>query len=306
MNFKVNSILCAVDFSKFSQPVLDYATGLAQGFDTDVTVFHALNIPRIPLPDDAICAPDTDEAEQIENARMRIAGLVGNRPINWRTVIRSGDPVEAIDVYARDKDIGIVVAASYGLSGWKRFLGGTIVEALARTLSRPLLVVRASKASKPHKAYSADDFSIQNILVACDLSAVADQLYHCAAAFARSFDTSLHFAHTVETPVGEDRDASAAGPYTEVQQALKDHLHERLINRLPEAIRRGSRFKAVVLQGNPADSLMDYAAVNAVDLIIVGVRPRQGLQKLLIGSTTETMLRHASCEVLTVPYETAP
>jgi nucleotide-binding universal stress UspA family protein len=302
MNFKVNSILCAVDFSKFSQPVLDYATGLAQGFETNVTVFHALNSPRIPLPDDAICAPNTDEAEQIEKTHLRIAHLVGNRPINWHTVIRSGDPVEAIEVYVRDQDIGIVVAASYGLSGWKRFLGGTIVEALARTLSRPLLVVRASRASKPHKDYSADDFSIQNILVACDLSAVADQLYHCAAAFARGFDTSLHFAHTVETPVGEDRGAPAAGPYPEVQQALKDRLHERLINRLPESIRRNSRFKAVVLQGNPADSLMDYAAVNAIDLIIVGVRPRHGLQKLLIGSTTETLLRHAPCEVLTVPH----
>ena len=64
MDFKVNNILCAVDFSKFSQPVLDYATGLAQGFDTDITVFHALNIPRTSLPDDAICAPGTDEAEQ--------------------------------------------------------------------------------------------------------------------------------------------------------------------------------------------------------------------------------------------------
>jgi nucleotide-binding universal stress UspA family protein len=301
MNFKINSILCAVDFSKFSPPVLDYSTGLAQGFNADVTVFHALNIPRIPLPDDTICTPNTDAVEQIENARMRIAHLVGNRPINWHMVIRSGDPVEAIEVYARDHDIGIVAAASYGLSGWKRFLGGTIVEALARTLSRPLLVVRASRASKPHRAYSAADFSLLNILVACDLSAEADKLYHCAAAFARSFDTSLHFAHTVETPVGEDRGASADGPYTDVQQALKDHLHQRLINRLPEPIRSGCRFKAVVLQGNPADSLMDYAAVNAVDLIIVGVRPRRGLQKLLIGSTTEAMLRHAPCEVLTVP-----
>jgi nucleotide-binding universal stress UspA family protein len=302
MNFKVNSILCAIDFSKFSQPVLDYATGLARGFETNVTVFHALNISRIPLPDDAVCAPNTDETEQIENARLKIAHLVGNRPINWRTVIRSGDPVEAIQVYVRDQDIGIVVAASYGLSGWKRFLGGTIVEALARTLSRPLLVVRASRAVKPHTAYSADDFALQNILVASDLSAAADQLYHWAAAFARRFDTSLHFAHTVETPIGEDRGISTPGPYTEVQQALKDHLHERLINCLPETIRRSSRFKAVVLQGNPADSLMDYAAVNAIDLIIVGVRPRHGLQKLLIGSTTETVVRHAPCEVLTVPY----
>jgi nucleotide-binding universal stress UspA family protein len=302
MSLKVNSILCAVDFSKFSQPVLDYATGLAQGFDANVTVFHALNMSRIPLPDDAIWSPNTDKNEQIENARLKIAHLVGNRPINWHAVIRSGDPVDTIEVYVRDQDIGIVVAASYGLSGWKRFLGGTIVEALARTLSRPLLVVRASRAVKPHTTHSADDFSLQNILVASDLSAAADRLYHCAAAFARCFDTSLHFAHTVETPVGEDRGTSTPGPYTEVQQALKDHLHARLVNCLPEPIRRGSRFKAVVLQGNPADSLMDYAAVNAIDLIIVGVRPRYGLQKLLIGSTTETVLRHAPCEVLTVPY----
>ncbi len=302
MNFKVNSILCAIDFSKFSQPVLDCATGLAQGFGSTVTVFHALNFSRIPLPDDAICAPKADEKKQIETARLKIAHLVGNRPISWRTVIRSGDPVDAIEVYVRDQDIGFVVAASYGLSGWKRFLGGTIVEALARALSRPLFVVRASGAVKPHPAYSADDFALHNILVASDLSAAADKLYHCAAAFARSFDTNLHFAHTVETPVEADRGTSAPGPYTEVQQALKDHLHARLINCLPEPIRRSSRFTAVVLQGNPADSLIDYAAVNAIDLIIVGVRPRHGLQKLLIGSTTETVLRHAPCDVLTVPY----
>ncbi len=302
MNFKVNSILCAVDFSKFSQPVLDYATGLALGFDTNVTVFHALNFSRIPLPDDAIYAANTDEKEQIENARLKIEHLVGNRPINWRAVIGKGDPVEAIEVYVRSQDVGIVVAASYGLSGWKRFLGGTIVEALARTLSRPLLVVRSSRASKARPTYSTDDFSLQNILVASDLTAAADKLYRCAGAFAHSFDSSLHFAHTVETPLGEDREASAPGPYTEVQQALKDHLRARLINCLPESIRRGNRFRAVVLQGNPADSLIDYAASSAIDLIIVGVQPRHGLQKLLIGSTTETMLRHAPCEVLTVPY----
>ncbi|MDZ7582858.1 MAG: universal stress protein [Deltaproteobacteria bacterium] len=302
MNVKVNSILCAVDFSKFSQPVLDYASGLARGFGADLIVFHALNIHRTPLPDDAVCTPGPDEVAQAEGARTRIAQLVGNRPVNWRTVIRSGDPVAVIDRYVRDHDIGIVVAASYGLPGWKRLLGGTIVEALARTLARPLLVVRASKASGPLPTGSPDGFALQNILVACDLSAAAESLYPCAAAFARSFNARLHFAHAVETPVS-DRGVSNVGPYTEAQLALKDHLHARLVQRLPEPIRRDTCFKVVVLQGNPADSLMDYAAANAVELIIVGVRPRHGFQKLFIGSTTETLLRHAPCDVLALPYQ---
>ncbi|MFZ0612238.1 MAG: universal stress protein [Desulfobacterales bacterium] len=302
MTLDVNTILCAIDFSRFSTAVLDYAAGIARAFGARVAVFHALNVPRTRLPDEAVCAPGADAAEQVENARRRITDLVADRLIDWHAVIRAGDPVEAIEVYLRDHDIGIVMAASYRLSGWKRLLGGTIVEALARSLTRPLLVVQAKRDSAPHKMPSEAGVAVQNILVACDLTAGTDKLFACSAAFGRGFGSRLHFAHTIETPVAENPPETAAGPYTEVQQTLKDHLHRRLVHRLPEYICRNDAFTTVVLQGNPADSLMDYAAANAIDLIVVGVRPRHGLQKLLIGSTTETLLRHAPCEVLTVPY----
>lgn len=302
MTLDVNTILCAIDFSRFSPAVLDYAAGLARGFGARVAVFHALNVPRTRLPDEASCNPGADPAQQVDKARLRIKDLVADRPIDWYAVIGAGDPVEAIEVYLRDHDIGIVMAASYRLAGWKRLLGGTIVEALARSLTRPLLVVRAPQASRPHGVPPPSVLAPKNILVACDLSAGTDKLFACAAAFARCFGSRLHFAHTIETPVADDpHNPAAGGPYTEVQQTLKDRLLERLVRRLPDALSGDAVFTAVALQGNPADSLMDYAAANAIDLIVVGVRPRHGLQKLLIGSTTETLLRQAPCEVLTVP-----
>ncbi|MFZ0135212.1 MAG: universal stress protein [Desulfobacterales bacterium] len=301
MTLDVNTILCAIDFSRFSPAVLDYAAGIARGFGARVAVFHALNVPGTRLPDEALCNPGADAAEQVENTRLRIKNLVADRPIDWYAVIGAGDPVEAIEMYLHDHDVGLVMAASYRLSGWKRLLGGTIVEALARSLTRPLLVVQALRASATRKIPSETGVALQNILVACDLTAETDKLFTCAAAFARDFGSRLHFAHTIEAPVAENPPETAAGPYTEVQQTLKDRLHRQLIRRLPESLRSDTPFTAVVLQGNPADSLMDYAAANAIDLIVVGVRPRHGLQKLLIGSTTETLLRRAPCEVLTVP-----
>ncbi len=299
MSLAVNTILCAIDFSRFSPALLDYAAGLARGFGARVAVFHALNVPRTRLPDEALCNPGADAAEQVETARRRITKLVADRPIDWHAVIRSGDPVEAIEVYVRDHAIGLVMAATYRLSGWKRFLGGTIVEALARSLPRPLFVVQTVRTAAPQGPEVG--VALRNILVACDLSAGTDTLFAWAAAFARGFGSRLHFAHTIETPVAEKPLKPAAGPYSEVQQTLKNHLQRRLVHRLPEYIRRGDAFTAAVLQGNPADSLLDYAAANAIGLIVVGVRPRHGLQKLLIGSTTETLLRRAPCEVLTVP-----
>ncbi|MFZ0240435.1 MAG: universal stress protein, partial [Desulfobacterales bacterium] len=129
MTIEINTILCAIDFSRFSPAVLDYAAGIARGFGARIAVFHALNVPRSRLPDEAVCSPGADAAEQVEKARRRIADLVAERPIDWHAVIRAGDPVEAIEVYLHDHDIGLVMAASYRLSGWKRLLGGTIVEA---------------------------------------------------------------------------------------------------------------------------------------------------------------------------------
>jgi nucleotide-binding universal stress UspA family protein len=298
----MKTILCAVDFSKFSQPVIDCAAGLAQGFAVPVAVFHALNVSRTPLPPDAVATPDTDEAGQVQTVRTRVAHLVGDRQIDWHVVIRRGNPVEAIEAYTRDHEVGMVVAASYGLSGLQRFLGGTIVEALARRLPTPLLVVRTRRTGKQQPASTAHGFSMQNILVGCDLTAASDTLFACSAVFARCFGSRLHFAHTVEAPIAADHGDATTGSYTEAQQGLKDDLHERLILRLPEGIRRDGRFEADVLEGNPADTLRDYAAATAVDLIIIGVRPRRGFQKLLIGSTTESLLRHAPCNVLAVPY----
>lgn len=304
MDINLDKILCAVDFSKFSKATIDYAIGLAQGLGAHVTIFHSLSFPRTPLQGESDCRPGTAVPEQAAKAVSRIEEMMPDRPGPWETVVRCGDPVDAIVDYTEANDIGLVLAASYGLSGWKRFLMGTVIEALSRTLRRPLLVVRPSRrrgAVNP----GPGPLRLKNILLCCDLSSTTLMLYPYAEKFSRHFGAKMHIVHAMSTPVQEDLVDPTTAPYAEVQHNLQTQLHARLRNRMPKRFRQNSAFTTAVIPGNPSDSLQDYASVHAIDLIIVGVRPRGSFQKILIGSTTETMIRHAPCDVLTIPCKAA-
>lgn len=300
MDTNLDRILCAIDFSRFSKPIIDYATGLAQRFGAHVTVFHALSFPRTLIQADSGCRSGAALPEQVSNAYARIEALMVDRSVRWDAVVRCGDAVDAIVEYSEANDVGLVLAASYGLSGWKRLLLGTVVEALARSLNRPLLVVRAPRKRRVQDPVPAP-LQLKNILICCDLSANGLSLYPYGEKIARHFDSQLHVIHAMETPVHDDLVDPTTAPYAEVQDRLLAQLHERLRNQIPADLRQASATTTAVIPGNPEDSLRDYAAEHAVDLIIVGVCPRDAFQKILIGSTTESMVRHASCNVLTIP-----
>lgn len=58
---------------------------------------------------------------------------------------------------------------------------------------------------------------------------------------------------------------------------------------------------AAVLGGDPALQICDYARERRCDLIALATHGRTGLRHLVMGSTAERVVRHASCEVLTIP-----
>ena len=90
-------------------------------------------------------------------------------------------------------------------------------------------------------------------------------------------------------------------PYGEVQNALKEMMRKRIDENIQQEIGDYEKVTNVLVQGVPGEELIEYAKKNGADLIIVGVRRHSTLEKILVGSTTETVLRQAPCPVLTVP-----
>jgi nucleotide-binding universal stress UspA family protein len=292
-------ILCATDFSRFSAPVIDYAAGLAARIDARLIVFHALSFPRNPLYGTVESRPVSDDNPQLQSAAHRIEALMRHRSLRWEALVRYGDPVDEILKLADERSLKLVIAASQRLSGWKRMLMGTIIEQLARCLPLPLLVVHPRKPSElPSRP---PEVALKRILVCCDPSPETAVLVPVAQQLAEPFGSELHFVQALEAPLDVELVDPTAAPYGEVQQILQQQLLRRLTERIPDDLRRQPRCTVKVIPGTAGEVLPAYAADHRVDLMVVGVRRHSKLEKFLIGSTTEAILRRAPCEVLTVP-----
>ena len=63
--------------------------------------------------------------------------------------------------------------------------------------------------------------------------------------------------------------------------------------------------ESVILEGNPAKEIIDFAEKNDIDLIVMGTHGMTGIQRFLIGSVAENVVRHSKKSVLVVRGEAA-
>jgi nucleotide-binding universal stress UspA family protein len=147
---------------------------------------------------------------------------------------------------------------------------------------------------------------IQTILVATDFSTPSEAATTYAFQLARSLGARVTMLHVVpESDV-------------EVMVALRGHLQspisrEALIQTLyTEAEKRLATLvdnakaqdlvqERLIVTGQPASEIVSWAIAKNAQIILVGTHGRSGLERVLLGSVAEHVLRLASCAVLVVP-----
>src|SRR5208283_1945933 len=63
--------------------------------------------------------------------------------------------------------------------------------------------------------------------------------------------------------------------------------------------------ESVILEGNPANEIIDFAENNDIDLIVMGTHEKTELQRFLVGSVAENVIRHSRRAVLIIKGESA-
>jgi nucleotide-binding universal stress UspA family protein len=84
---------------------------------------------------------------------------------------------------------------------------------------------------------------------------------------------------------------------TELVKSAESHLDTFIKSNLKAF---GSAPKAAVLVGRPAEEIVNYAKDNNAAMIVMTTHGYSGVRHLLLGSTTESVLRHATCPVLSI------
>jgi nucleotide-binding universal stress UspA family protein len=84
----------------------------------------------------------------------------------------------------------------------------------------------------------------------------------------------------------------------DVYMQLKDEGEKAILQ--VKRMADGLKVETLVLSGRPAHVITEFAAENKVDLIVVGSQGKSGLERLLLGSVAENIIRMAGCMVLVV------
>ena len=137
--------------------------------------------------------------------------------------------------------------------------------------------------------------SLKNILFATDFSEASEAALPYAAAISRRYDSQLHVAHIMYIAPSQPDDPVTFDSIHEAARADVRRRMETLASQLKTVAHQTH-----VREGEVWKSLSDLIQTHEIDLLIVGTRGRTGVEKLVLGSKAEEILRQATCPVLTV------
>lgn len=296
MPLTIQTIVCAVDFSPFSSLVVDHGVALARRIGVRLFLIHAVHDPQDGAHPTTVFERGGDLAHHSDDARQRIQALMAQAPVEWEAVIRFGDPVEQTVAVVNSLPPSLVVSASHGVSGFRRLFIGTVVERLTRKLGRPMLVVKPAEG-EDHRRFNG----FHQAVVSCDGHGHWQRLAQLMPLIQTATGSRVHLVHALEGPMDTPWQDSDTASYSQAQEAQNEHLKRQLGQQARRLFPQAASHSVAVAPGVPQEMVLQAARERGADVIVVGVRHSGTVARWISGSTTEALLRHSPCCVLTVP-----
>ncbi|MEN9934033.1 MAG: hypothetical protein RLZZ387_612 [Chloroflexota bacterium] len=253
----------------------------AQGADTDLQREHHA-IDELTRRATTYLA---DQAQQLHKAGVRATTTTG-----------LGLPAEAIADLARTEPDALIVMATHGYGGLRRWTLGSVADKVVHATTTPVLLVRVGvTAPEPPSA-------LRRILVPLDGSALAAQALPVALELAGAARAELILLQAVLpfNELGWDL-APLAGPIPTA--ALEEELMQTSAQ-LRLAAERVARpdltITPIAELGYPADVILEEADRRRADLIVMATHGRSGLRHWVLGSVADKVLHGAHTPLLLV------
>src|SRR6266849_600038 len=138
--------------------------------------------------------------------------------------------------------------------------------------------------------------ALKNILFATDFSRAADAAALFAIQIARRYGAKVYGVHV--NPFENYTAAAVPEAWAIMAEAAEKESKEQA--RILNEQLKGIEHEGVIGEGNVWEVISNLIEQKEIDLLVVGTRARKGLEKTLLGSVAEQILRQAPCPVLTV------
>lgn len=170
-------------------------------------------------------------------------------------------------------------------------------ERLIKTLRVSMLVIRGKAAEDA----GVGSVSIRRVLCPVDFSENSAKALSTAIKLASLFRAGLHIAHIIPSYLIKEKWGTWKKLGQEEREKFDMVMREEAGSRLKAFCRdRGTEREGEVYQGAPAKIIASIAEERKCDLIVMGARGLSYLQSILVGSTTEAVLKSSPCPVFIV------
>jgi nucleotide-binding universal stress UspA family protein len=287
-----SDILLAVDGSEHAQAATLMLNDIVGESICKITIAAVLDTPHTPRRQLLLDAIQQAQAALQKPKREVICGLL------------HGNPAEAICTYADDHSPDLIILGAKGRRATLGILLGGVAQQVIEYAHYPVLIVR-SPYEGLHKILVTTDGS--------EYSRLALKFLGCLPYTAPAELDIIHVTNPyppLESAVqprawlfGNDifLPPTVSDEESERWNEASTASGQRIINEALQLIQPCNiAAKAVVLRGDAATEILDYAKRNSINLIITGSRGLSAVQGWLLGSVSRKLIQYSSCSVLVV------
>jgi len=294
---EIRRILCPIDFSETSRNALEHALAIAQWYESEITVLHvdraALLLPQ-PILFAAADPEFVPDLARQTRAEEELRAWLEPRRLEVKTdvVVVQGPVAPTILDRAKSLHTDLIAMGTHGLSGFERFMLGSVTEKVLRKASCPVLTV-------PPLSQTAARLPYTRLLCPVDFSDSSLAALRFAFSMAQEADANLTILHVFEWPP-DDELLTKRFDVPAYRRVIEEEARGRLEALVPEDVKVWCKPLTKVAYGKPYREILQLAEREGADLIVIGVRGRNPLDLTVFGSTTNHVVRRASCPVLTL------
>ncbi|MBI4867016.1 MAG: universal stress protein [Candidatus Wallbacteria bacterium] len=272
------SILLPTDGSEYSRTAVEYGLVLAKHYKASVRALHVIDLKKLAGPlihDISICLGVTpppnfqetlqETSRQLGQAILEETGkLAADAGVECTTILRTGIVSDVLCKEAHTVDL-VVLGQRGEFSEWGSRIFGSTFEATIRQINKPVFVAPRARTR------------IERVLAAYDGSRTANSVLKIAAEACAQEDL------TMKVVVVDSDDSYGRELFEEVQSFLEPYK---------------LKFEIERVGGAPGEAIVEAARKYDADVLAMGAYGHSRLRELIMGSTTEYVLRYAECPVL--------
>jgi nucleotide-binding universal stress UspA family protein len=260
---------------------------LAKAFHSEIILLHV--VPEIrgdPVSRGKIRKKVIEKLKQMD-IDLRKKGIS-----SVETIVRFGIPFERVIEHSEELDVNLIALGSGETEG--RFQLGTTAERIIIYADKPVLVVK--RGASP---------LIRRILCPIDFSETSERALKKAILLSKTFQSHLSTL-TVFEPLLSNYFGMGKTPGESKEKVLVKRQQQQFDRFLRRFNFENLHWAKTIRRGRPHEEILQTIHDTKPDLLVMGSTGKTGLTRMIMGSTTEKVVREMPCSVITVKQEHPP